>query len=299
MMDVGYCLERAGSVTETLIKYQPHGKYFSFSAAVPIVWRRFTNIAEQSTMKTMPETNIFSEYDSFAWFYNRYWGEEFSRPALAIYNVVLFPLLPERCRILDLCCGTGQLAAGLSELGYQVTGLDGSETMLEFARANAPQAEFIRADARTFSLPGQFQAVLSAFDSLNHLMKIEELTQVFRNVYEALADGGVFLFDLNREDESEILGQTLDMISDDHVCVVRASYEVETKLKRYDVTMFRLLEQVWQRHDMSLWQRYYEETDVLTALSAAGFKRVRTYDARREFGLTLSDGRTFYLARKR
>jgi SAM-dependent methyltransferase len=246
----------------------------------------------------MSEPKIYSDYDSFAWFYNRYWGEEFSRPALAIFNVLLFPLLPAGCRVLDLCCGTGQLAAGLCERGYRVTGLDGSEAMLEFARQNAPGAEFIRADARSFSLPGKFQAVLSAFDSLNHLMELTDLTQVFRNVHRVLNDGGVFLFDLNREDESEILGQTLDMISDDHVCVVRASYEVETKLKRYDVTMFRLLEGLWQRHDLSLWQRYYEEKDVQAALAEAGFERVRTFDARREFGMTLSDGRTFYLARK-
>jgi len=246
----------------------------------------------------MADTEIYSDYDSFAWFYNRYWGEEFSRPALAIFNMLLFPLLPKGCQILDLCCGTGQLAAGLIERGYRVTGLDGSEAMLEFARANAPKGKFLRADARDFKLPGQFQAVLSAFDSLNHVMELAELTQVFTNVYRTLGDNGVFLFDLNREDDSELTGRTLDMVCDDHVCVVRASYDVETKLKRYQVTMFRWLAGGWQRSDVDLWQRYYEENDVLAALAKAGFKRIRTYDARREFGMTLSDGRTFYLARK-
>ena len=247
----------------------------------------------------MAETEIYSDYDSFAWFYNRYWGEEFSRPALTIFNMLLFPLLPQGCQVLDLCCGTGQLAAGLTERGYQVTGLDGSEAMLSFARENAPGAKFLRADARSFKLPGRYQAVLSAFDSLNHIMELPELTQVFTNVYRVLGESGIFLFDLNREDESEIVGQTLDMISDDHVCVVRASYDVESKLKRYQVTMFRLLNGLWQRHDVDLWQRYYDEEDVLEALAKAGFKRIRTYDARREFGMTLSDGRTFYLARKK
>lgn len=246
----------------------------------------------------MAETNIYSDYDSFAWFYNRYWGEEFSRPAMAIFDMLLFPLLPAGGRILDLCCGTGQLAAGLTERGYQVTGLDGSEAMLEFARVNAPKAKFLRADARNFNVSGQFQAVLSAFDSLNHVMELTELTQVFGNVYRTLGENGVFMFDLNREDDSELTGQTLDMVCDDHVCVVRASYDVETKLKRYQVTMFRWLAGLWQRSDVDLWQRYYEEEDVLAALAKAGFKRVRTYDARREFGMTLSDGRTFYLARK-
>ena len=167
-------------------------------------------------MAMSPE-EIYSEYDRFAWFYNKYWGGEYCRPALAIFNVILFPHLPDGCRILDLCCGAGQIAKGLTERGYQVTGVDGSEGMLEFARANAPTAEFIRADARDFHVPDKFQGVISAFDSLNHVMEFEELMTVFRNVYAAMEDDGVFLFDLNLEDESEMLAGSLHMVEDHHV----------------------------------------------------------------------------------
>ncbi len=246
----------------------------------------------------MTATDIYSDYDDFAWFYNRYWGEEFCRPAMAIFDILLFPQLPAGCSVLDLCCGTGQLAATLCERGYRVTGMDGSAAMLEFARGNAPEAEFIRADARSFTLPEQFQAVIAAFDSLNHLMNLDELTQVFRNVHATLVDDGIFLFDLNMEDEAEHFGQTLEMVEDDHVCVVRGSYDGQAKLKEYAVTMFRLLEGNWQRTDLCLWQRYYGEAEVVAALAEAGFKQVKTYDAGREFGMTLSDGRMFYLARK-
>lgn len=252
----------------------------------------------------MPAQKIYSEYDQFAAFYNRYWGDEFSRPALAIFNVLLFPHLPAGCRILDLCCGTGQIAAGLVAHGYQVTGVDGSEVMLKFARHNAPAAEFIHADARAFKLPHTFQAVLSAFDSLNHVMELAELTKVFRNVYQVLADDGIFLFDLNLEDDNELLGNSLNIVGEDHACVVRASYEPQERLKRYAVTMFhradadQVKRECWRRSDLTLLQRYYTDAEVLGGLAAAGFSRVRTYDARREFGFTLSDGRMFYLARK-
>jgi len=246
----------------------------------------------------MAPEKIYSEYDRFAWFYNKYWGGEYSRPALAIYNIILFPHLPDGCRILDLCCGAGQIARGLTERGYRVTGVDGSEAMLEFARANAPGAEFIRADARDFRLPDKFHAVISAFDSLNHVMELKELKMVFRKVHAAMDDAGLFLFDLNLEDESEKLAGSLDMVEDDNVCVVRASYKPEEKLKRYDVTMFRLEDASWRRSDLTLFQRYYAPGDVIAALADCGFSRVKTYDARREFGFTISDGRMFYLARK-
>jgi len=246
----------------------------------------------------MSPEKIYSEYDRFAWFYNKYWGGEYSRPALAIYNIILFPHLPDGCRILDLCCGAGQIANGLTERGYRVTGVDGSQEMLEFARANAPGAEFIRADARDFSLPDKFHAVISAFDSLNHVMELKELKAVFSNVYAVMEDDGLFLFDLNLEDESEMLAGSLDMVEDDHVCVVRASYKPEEKLKRYDLTMFRLEDASWRRSDLTLFQRYHSPDEVTAALAECGFSRVRTYDARREFGFTISDGRMFFLARK-
>ena len=242
---------------------------------------------------------IYSDYDRFAWFYNRYWGPEFSSPALAIYNVLLFPHIPEGCRVLDLCCGTGQIAGAMSERGYRVTGLDGSEAMLRFARQNAPAARFVHGDARRFNLSQTFHCVLSAFDSLNHVMELEELTAVFRNVHEVMADDeSIFLFDLNLEDESELAGSSIDMVEDDHACIVRGSYNALQKLKRYDVTMFQWEEDEWQRSDLTLYQRYYDVETVLGALAETGFSRVRTYDARREFGFNLSDGRMFYLARK-
>jgi len=248
-------------------------------------------------MSQLPET-IYSDYDRFAWFYNRYWGPEFSHPALAIYNILLFPNIPENCRILDLCCGTGQISRGLTELGYQVTGLDGSAAMLRFARENAPAAKFIHADARSFKLAESFDCVISAFDSLNHIMELDELAMVFQNVRKVLPDDGVFLFDLNIEDESELLSSSIDMVGDDHACIVRSSYQLVNKLKRYDVTMFQMDSGIWQRSDISLYQRYYDIETVLETLADSGFQRVKTYDARREFGFTLSDGRMFYLARK-
>lgn len=248
-------------------------------------------------MSYLPE-KIYSDYDRFAWFYNRYWGPEFSSPALAIYNILLFPHIPAGCRVLDLCCGTGQISAGLWERGYQVIGLDGSAAMLRFARENASGAEFIHGDARNFQLAQPVECVISAFDSLNHVMELDELREVFRRVYEAISEEGIFLFDLNLEDASELVGNTLDIIEDDHVCIVRSSYNQIQRLKRYDVTMFQLEQEHWQRTDLTLFQRYHTVNEVLGALADAGFFRVKTYDARREFGFTISDGRMFYLARK-
>ena len=105
--------------------------------------------------------------------------------------------------ILDLCCGTGQLALHFLEQGYHVTGIDLSEHMLQYARENAyaygesGQAQFVQADAARFSLDQQFGLVISTFDALNHLENQEALRACFQSVFAVLVEGGYFVFDLN------------------------------------------------------------------------------------------------------
>jgi SAM-dependent methyltransferase len=105
--------------------------------------------------------------------------------------------------LLDVCCGTGQLAAHFLEHGYQVTGIDLSADMLRHARENnAPyvesgQARFLHADAAAFTLDEQFGLAVSTFDALNHLPDKEALCGCFASVYPLLLPGGFFIFDLN------------------------------------------------------------------------------------------------------
>ncbi|MFW5698065.1 MAG: class I SAM-dependent methyltransferase, partial [Fimbriimonadaceae bacterium] len=71
-----------------------------------------------------------------------------------------FPSAP--ARVLDLGCGTGRHSVGLAKLGYQVTGVDLSQGMLEQARLAAVKAkvdvEWIQADATEFRPEEPFDA---------------------------------------------------------------------------------------------------------------------------------------------
>jgi demethylmenaquinone methyltransferase / 2-methoxy-6-polyprenyl-1,4-benzoquinol methylase len=50
-------------------------------------------------------------------------------------------------RVLDACCGTGDLAVAALQAGATVTGLDFSERMLERARHKSDEIEWVQADA--------------------------------------------------------------------------------------------------------------------------------------------------------
>jgi SAM-dependent methyltransferase len=149
----------------------------------------------------MLKENRYQEYDTWAWLYNQTMGPEYSQTQLQPLEKLLLPKIPKNAQILDLCCGTGHLVQLLSQKGHQMTGIDGSDAMLAYAYQNASQAQFILDDARTFALPSQFDAVFSTSASLNHIMSIEELKQVFQQVYDCLNENGLFLFDLNHSSQ--------------------------------------------------------------------------------------------------
>ena len=65
-------------------------------------------------------------------------------------------------RALDLCCGHGNVSAGLVGAGAEVTGVDFSPAMLEMARIAVPGARFVEGDAMALEFEdGTFDAVLS------------------------------------------------------------------------------------------------------------------------------------------
>lgn len=244
------------------------------------------------------EDTRYSDYDQFAWFYNRYWGPTFIQKVLPVVEKLLLAQLSPGSRILDLCCGPGQLARALLERGFHVTGIDGSAEMLRYARLNAPGADFVLADARALSLRSEFEAAVSTFDSLNHLMSLTDLGTVFHHVFQGLLPGGRFLFDLNMEEGYRLHWQNFVELEDDNVCIVRPKYYAKERVDRNEITMFRKVDGQWQRVDLALWQRCYSEREVRAALAEAGFEAVVAYDAKKDLGMMGGAGRVFFHARK-
>ncbi|MCY4072850.1 MAG: class I SAM-dependent methyltransferase [Chloroflexi bacterium] len=239
-------------------------------------------------------------YDDFAQVYNQFW---------AGYSIRVVPILeqlalndcPPGAHILDLCCGTGQLASELTERGYKVAGVDGSKQMLNHARINAPQATFHCADVRYFELPTKFDIAFSTYDSLNHLLTHDDLEKAFRNVYRQLETGGVFVFDMNLESgfQRRWVG-SFNIRTDDTVVAAESKYDENDKLATLDITIFAQYkedEALWRRNDVILTQRAFTVDEVIETLATSGFAEIEVFDARRDFELR-EDGRAFFTAKK-
>jgi len=71
-------------------------------------------------------------------------------------------------RVLDACCGTGDLALADERAGGAVTGLDFSEPMLERARKKSDSVEWVQGDALALPFPdASFDVVTVGFGVRN------------------------------------------------------------------------------------------------------------------------------------
>jgi demethylmenaquinone methyltransferase/2-methoxy-6-polyprenyl-1,4-benzoquinol methylase len=90
-------------------------------------------------------------------------------------------------RVVDVCCGTGDLAIAARHAGGVVTGLDFSERMLARARTKSDEIEWVEGDA--LALPfadGSFDAVTVGFGVRN----LDDLERGLGELRRVLRPGG-------------------------------------------------------------------------------------------------------------
>ena len=101
--------------------------------------------------------------------------------------------------VLDLCCGTGLLAAELVARGYRVVGVDASEAMLALARERlGPEVVLSRMTLPDLAVDGVFDAAVCTADGLNYLTP-EALRLTVGAVAGCLRPAGWLVFDLQTD----------------------------------------------------------------------------------------------------
>lgn len=226
-----------------------------------------------------------------------------------------YNLLQEKNTILDLGCGTGTLTRMLRDDGYDMIGIDLSLEMLDIAREKETGENpvlYLCQDMREFELYGTVGAIISVCDSINYLLKEEDVIQTFQRVDNYLYPGGLFLFDFNTEYKyREIIGDTtIAENRKDCSFIWDNFYHEKEQINEYQLSIFirdeieeeNEEEQVeaipYLRFDETHYQRGYTVEEMKQYLLQAGLEIVKFMDADTEETVTEKTQRVFVVARE-
>ncbi|MGM1049052.1 MAG: class I SAM-dependent DNA methyltransferase [Bacillota bacterium] len=136
------------------------------------------------------------------------------------YNFYLELAKSNPGEVLELACGTGLTTIPLSQSGINITGVDISSTMLEYARIKAKglSAIFLEGDARTFKSEKRFSMIYLTGNAFQAFLSDEDQSCLLKTVYMHLKPNGIFAFetrnpmgtDLSSEEETT-WGEFIDM----------------------------------------------------------------------------------------
>ena len=223
----------------------------------------------------------------------------YNRAGLSAYSMDVMPNLLEMAFlqdwlgriILELGCGTGEVACWLTERSYRVIAVDNAPAMLTIGSTYAEQqgldVEWTLADMRQFKPDMQLDLALALGGTLNLLPSLQDLETVVQMVYKTLEAGKLFIFDLDTLYGLLSPGDSTALIFDDHsTALITAehtiNYEALTRSSHY-----HLLTSVgqnvpeatlWRRSDEVHVQRCFPVGAVTRILTRAGFQVLRTMD---------------------
>ena len=201
---------------------------------------------------------------------------------------------------LDIGCGGGWFTRAFVKEGYQMTGLDISAQMLDYAQEQSfksgLRAEYILGDISKIKLPKRYHFATAINDCVNYIPK-SKLKAAFKNVAAALQKGGVFLFDISsRRKFTQKIANTVS--ADDREDITYLCFNtVEGDEVTMDVTLFeKQADGSFIRKDERHVQYIYDEEEIVQALENAGFTLVKVEGHLGE-DKTLAD-RIFFVAQK-
>ncbi|MEW6062273.1 MAG: class I SAM-dependent methyltransferase [Bacteroidota bacterium] len=139
---------------------------------------------------------VFGNYSKY---YDLFYKQKDYKKEVQYIEQLLLSDGKKRGSLLDLGCGTGGHALLLAQKGWDVTGIDVSESMLIQARQKARKAklniQFQHSDIRSFQLSKQFNAAIAMFAVVGYLTTNKGLNSFLSSVRRHLGQNALFIFD--------------------------------------------------------------------------------------------------------
>lgn len=211
----------------------------------------------------------------------------------------------EKNLVVDLGCGTGVLTELLYQKGYDMIGVDNSESMLGIAmekrEKKGEEILYLLQDMRELELYSTVGTVISVCDCVNYVLEEEELLEVFLLVNNYLYPNGIFIFDFNTDYKyREVIGDTtIAENREDCSFIWENYYDEESCLNEYDLTIFVKDEgELFRRFTETHVQRGYTVKQMVNLIERSGMTLVELKDADTGEEVTPQSERVLVVARE-
>jgi ubiquinone/menaquinone biosynthesis C-methylase UbiE len=186
---------------------------------------------------------------------------------------------PEGGDLLDVACGFGRHAVPLAAAGYQVVGVDRSQTLLAEARRRAGEGrwpELVQADYRELPFPdASFDAAINLFTSLGYLGD-EEDTRALAEIARVLRPDGRLLIEIMHRDllVRRFSEQDWHALGAGRLLLEQRTFDPAAGVAQTTQT---LIETNGERDSRTFSLRVYSATELVAMLESAGFAEAKCY----------------------
>jgi len=188
-------------------------------------------------------------------------------------------------KILDVGCGTGRHSIELTKRGYNVTGIDLSESQLQRAREKAAAENlnitFLRHDARHLPFTGEFDLAIMLCEGGFPLMETDEMNfEILKSAAKALKKNGKFIF--TTLNGLFPLYHSVEKFCSNASEEGNATYSSNTfdlmTFRDHNITDFE--DDDGNKKTLDCNERYYVPSEITWLLKSLGFNKVDIFGAR-------------------
>ena len=149
----------------------------------------------------MQEKEWFAEWFDTPYYHVLYKDRNDDEAAMFIQNLISFLELPINSSILDLACGKGRHSVTLNKLGYNVTGVDLSESSIKEAKKFSKEGlNFAVQDMREPIPSKKFNAVFNLFTSFGYFDTYEDNIKTLKAIKDSINEYGFGVIDFFNTD---------------------------------------------------------------------------------------------------
>lgn len=247
-----------------------------------------------------------ASYGNFAYFYDNLTDNvDYEKRCAYIRDLLAENGIGEGI-LLDLACGTGTVSLLMSDMGYDVIGVDASEDMLSVAQEKKMESGadviFLCQRMEELDLFGTINACVSTLDSINHVTDEETVKEIFRRVSLFMEDKGLFVFDVNTPyKHREILGDNTFVYDTDEVYCVWQNSTDENLVTTVNLDIFEKDEddeETYYRYSEEFSERAYDLENIKKWLESVKFEVVAVYEEMTKDNVKDDTQRAVFVARK-